>query len=84
MRTEGHPPQISSRPDRLDDGFADVRLLAVGITESRDLGANPRSENLFGLALSRDEGFVAALRRKLGVPGLIETAYGRGFRLGEV
>jgi DNA-binding response OmpR family regulator len=25
---------------------------------------------------------VAALRRKLGVPGLIETAYGRGFRLG--
>ena len=27
---------------------------------------------------------VAALRRKLGVPGLIETAYGRGFRLGEV
>ncbi|MEU9075254.1 response regulator transcription factor [Kitasatospora sp. NPDC048538] len=27
---------------------------------------------------------VAALRRKLAVPGLIETAYGRGFRLGEV
>ena len=27
---------------------------------------------------------VAALRRKLGVPGLIETVYGRGFRLGEV
>jgi DNA-binding response OmpR family regulator len=27
---------------------------------------------------------VAALRRKLGVPGLIETAYGRGFRLGDV
>ena len=27
---------------------------------------------------------IAALRRKLGVPGLIETAYGRGFRLGEV
>ncbi|MGD0928041.1 MAG: response regulator transcription factor [Streptosporangiaceae bacterium] len=27
---------------------------------------------------------VAALRRKLDVPGLIETAYGRGFRLGEV
>ena len=27
---------------------------------------------------------VGALRRKLGVPGLIETAYGRGFRLGEV
>lgn len=27
---------------------------------------------------------VAALRRKLGVPGLIETIYGRGFRLGEV
>jgi len=27
---------------------------------------------------------VAALRRKLGVPGLIETAYGRGFRLAEV
>jgi DNA-binding response OmpR family regulator len=26
---------------------------------------------------------VAALRRKLGVPGLIETIYGRGFRLGE-
>ncbi|HEU5424779.1 MAG TPA: response regulator transcription factor [Nitrolancea sp.] len=26
---------------------------------------------------------VAALRRKLGVPGLIETAYGRGFRLGD-
>jgi DNA-binding response OmpR family regulator len=26
---------------------------------------------------------VAALRRKLGVPGLIETVYGRGFRLGE-
>jgi DNA-binding response OmpR family regulator len=26
---------------------------------------------------------VAALRRKLDVPGLIETAYGRGFRLGE-
>ena len=25
---------------------------------------------------------VAALRRKLGVPGLIETVYGRGFRLG--
>ena len=25
---------------------------------------------------------VAALRRKLGVPGLIETAYGKGFRLG--
>jgi DNA-binding response OmpR family regulator len=25
---------------------------------------------------------VAALRRKLGVPGLIEAAYGRGFRLG--
>jgi DNA-binding response OmpR family regulator len=25
---------------------------------------------------------VAALRRKLGMPGLIETAYGRGFRLG--
>jgi DNA-binding response OmpR family regulator len=27
---------------------------------------------------------VAAIRRKLGVPGLIETVYGRGFRLGEV
>jgi len=27
---------------------------------------------------------VTALRRKLGVPGLIETVYGRGFRLGEV
>lgn len=27
---------------------------------------------------------VAALRRKLGVAGLIETVYGRGFRLGEV
>src|SRR5215469_1329668 len=26
---------------------------------------------------------VAALRRKLGTPGLIETVYGRGFRLGE-
>jgi DNA-binding response OmpR family regulator len=26
---------------------------------------------------------VAALRRKLNVPGLIETVYGRGFRLGE-
>ncbi|MGO9082833.1 MAG: response regulator transcription factor [Streptosporangiaceae bacterium] len=26
---------------------------------------------------------VAALRRKLGRPGLIETVYGRGFRLGE-
>jgi DNA-binding response OmpR family regulator len=26
---------------------------------------------------------VAALRRKLGVPGLIEAAYGRGFRLGD-
>jgi DNA-binding response OmpR family regulator len=26
---------------------------------------------------------VAALRRKLGIPGLIETAYGRGFRLGD-
>jgi DNA-binding response OmpR family regulator len=26
---------------------------------------------------------VAALRRKLGVPGLIETVYGLGFRLGE-
>jgi DNA-binding response OmpR family regulator len=25
---------------------------------------------------------VAALRRKLGLPGLIETVYGRGFRLG--
>ncbi|MCI3278167.1 response regulator transcription factor [Streptomyces cylindrosporus] len=27
---------------------------------------------------------VAALRRKLGVPGLIETVYGHGFRLGTV
>lgn len=27
---------------------------------------------------------VAALRRKLGVPGLIETVYGHGFRLGVV
>jgi DNA-binding response OmpR family regulator len=27
---------------------------------------------------------VAALRRKLGLPGLIETVYGRGFRLGEI
>jgi DNA-binding response OmpR family regulator len=27
---------------------------------------------------------VASLRRKLGVPGLIETVYGRGFRLGDV
>ena len=27
---------------------------------------------------------VAALRRKLGVPGLIETVYGHGFRLGAV
>lgn len=27
---------------------------------------------------------MGALRRKLDVPGLIETAYGRGFRLGEV
>jgi DNA-binding response OmpR family regulator len=26
---------------------------------------------------------IAALRRKLGVPGLIETVYGRGFRLGD-
>ncbi len=26
---------------------------------------------------------VAALRRKIGVPGLIETVYGRGYRLGE-
>ncbi|MEY9874580.1 DNA-binding response OmpR family regulator [Streptacidiphilus sp. MAP12-33] len=26
---------------------------------------------------------IAALRRKLGVPGLVETVYGRGFRLGE-
>ena len=27
---------------------------------------------------------VAALRRKLGLPGLIENVYGRGFRLGEI
>ncbi|MFK0113448.1 response regulator transcription factor [Streptomyces sp. NPDC091217] len=27
---------------------------------------------------------MAALRRKLGMPGLVETVYGRGFRLGEV
>ena len=27
---------------------------------------------------------VAALRWKLGLPGLIETVYGDGFRLGEV
>jgi DNA-binding response OmpR family regulator len=27
---------------------------------------------------------VAALRRKLAVPGLVETVYGRGFRLGRV
>ena len=27
---------------------------------------------------------VAALRRKLGTPGLIETVYGRGYRLGDV
>ena len=27
---------------------------------------------------------VAALRRKLGVPGLIETVHGHGFRLGAV
>jgi DNA-binding response OmpR family regulator len=27
---------------------------------------------------------MAALRRKLDVPGLIETVYGRGFRLGEI
>jgi DNA-binding response OmpR family regulator len=27
---------------------------------------------------------VASLRRKLGEPGLIETVYGRGFRLGDV
>ena len=27
---------------------------------------------------------VAALRKKLGVPGLIETVYGRGFRLGDL
>ncbi|MEY9875600.1 DNA-binding response OmpR family regulator [Streptacidiphilus sp. MAP12-33] len=26
---------------------------------------------------------IAALRRKLGVPGLVETVYGRGFRLGD-
>jgi hypothetical protein len=26
---------------------------------------------------------VAALRRKLGLPGLIETGHGHGFRLGE-
>jgi DNA-binding response OmpR family regulator len=26
---------------------------------------------------------VASLRRKLGIPGLIETVYGRGFRLGD-
>ena len=26
---------------------------------------------------------MAALRRKLGVPGIVETVYGRGFRLGE-
>jgi DNA-binding response OmpR family regulator len=26
---------------------------------------------------------MASLRRKLGVPGLVETVYGRGFRLGE-
>jgi DNA-binding response OmpR family regulator len=27
---------------------------------------------------------VAALRRKLGVPGLVETVYGRGYRLGDL
>jgi DNA-binding response OmpR family regulator len=27
---------------------------------------------------------VASLRKKLGVPGLIETVYGRGFRLGDI
>jgi DNA-binding response OmpR family regulator len=27
---------------------------------------------------------VASLRKKLGMPGLIETVYGRGFRLGGV
>jgi DNA-binding response OmpR family regulator len=27
---------------------------------------------------------IASLRRKLGVPGLIENVYGRGFRLGDV
>jgi DNA-binding winged helix-turn-helix (wHTH) protein len=26
---------------------------------------------------------MAALRRKLGEPGLIETVYGRGFRLAD-
>jgi DNA-binding response OmpR family regulator len=27
---------------------------------------------------------IASLRRKLGVPGLVETVYGRGFRLGDL
>ncbi|WP_189930414.1 response regulator transcription factor [Streptomyces sulfonofaciens] len=27
---------------------------------------------------------IAALRRKLGTPGLVETVYGRGFRLGRI
>ncbi len=27
---------------------------------------------------------IASLRKKLGVPGLIETVYGRGFRLGDL
>src|ERR1700748_2994851 len=27
---------------------------------------------------------IGALRRKLGLPGLIETVYGRGFRLGDI
>jgi DNA-binding response OmpR family regulator len=27
---------------------------------------------------------MTSLRRKLGVPGLIETVYGRGFRLADV
>jgi two-component system, OmpR family, response regulator len=55
-----------------------------GRVQSRpDILASAWDANWYGPGKVLDV-HIAALRRKLGVPGLIETVYGHGFRLGEV
>jgi DNA-binding response OmpR family regulator len=90
------PVSVDPRTRRVTVGGAEVSLTPKEFDILECLAADPgrvvsRQEllervwdaNWYGPTKVLDV-HVAALRRKLGVAGLVETVYGRGFRLGPV
>ena len=90
------PMTVDPRTRRVTVGGAEVALTPKEFDILECLAADPgrvvtRQEllervwdaNWYGPTKVLDV-HVAALRRKLGVAGLVETVYGRGFRLGDI